>query len=98
MTDDARLEFTARARRDLNHAKSWLTQPGSGRKAHNRYVAILRALLDLRRYPLRWPPAEHAGVRKLSVEAYIVLYEIDGHGEVVTVLRIFGPHQDLSNL
>lgn len=96
MTDDARLEFTARARRDLNSAKSWLMQPGSGRKAHNRYVAILRALLDLRHHPLRWAPAEHMGVRKLSVEDYIILYQISGDDEVVTVLRIFGPYQDRS--
>jgi plasmid stabilization system protein ParE len=94
VTVETRLEFTARARRDLNGAKSWLLQPGSGRKAHNRYIAILRSLLDLRRFPLRWAMTEHAGVRKLSVEGYIVLYQLSGDGEVVTVLRIFAPHQD----
>jgi plasmid stabilization system protein ParE len=98
VTEEARLEFTTRARRDLNGAKAWLTQPGSGRKAHNRYVAILRALLDLRYHPLRWPPAEHIGVRKQSVEGYIILYQISGDGGVVTVLRVFGPHQDRTSL
>lgn len=98
MTVEARLEFTARARRDLNSAKSWLTQPGSGRKAHNRYVEILRALLDLRHHPLRWPPAEHLRVRKRSVESYAILYQINGDGDVVTVLRIFGPYQDRAAL
>jgi len=97
VTAEARLKFTARARRDLNGAKAWLTQPGSGRKAHNRYVAILRALLDLMRHPLRWAPAEHIGVRKQSVEGYIILYQISGDGAVVSVLRIFGPYQDRSD-
>ena len=98
MTQETRLEFSARARRDLNRAKSWLTQPGSGRKAHDRYVSILRALLDLRHHPLRWAPAEHIGVRKLSVEGYVVLYQISGDGEVVTVLRVFAPYQDRASL
>lgn len=94
MTEEARVEFTARARRDLNNAKAWFTQPGSGQKAHSRYVAILLALLDLRHHPLRWAPAEHVGVRKVSVGGYIMLYQISEDDEVVTVLRIFGPYQN----
>jgi plasmid stabilization system protein ParE len=96
--DEARLKFTARARRDLDGARAWLMQPGSGRKAHNRYVAILRALLDLRHHPLRWATSEHIGVRKRSVEGHVLLYQISRDGEHVTVLRIFGPYQDRTSL
>lgn len=97
MTDDFRVEFTERSRMDLRSAKDWLTQRGSGRRSHQRYIAILSALMDLGSAPHRWPASEHVGFRKRSIEGYRILYSIDGARRMVTVRRVLGPGQDLSS-
>lgn len=98
MTADFRVEFTQRSRADLQAAKLWLTQPGSGRRSHARYVAILNALIDLETSPHRWPASEHVGFRKRSIDGYRLIYSIDGGRRTVVVRRILGPGQDQSIL
>ncbi len=98
MSDDFRVELTATARADLQAAKRWLTQPGSGRRAHARYISILKALIDLSTSPYRWPASEHVGFLKHSIEGYRVFYSIDGGRRRVTVRRILAPGQDRSTL
>lgn len=96
MTEDFRVEFTARSRLDLRSARNWLTQPGSGRRSHQRYIAILHALRDLGVSPHRWPASDHVGFRKRSIEGYRILYSIDGARRMVTVRRVLGPGQEAS--
>jgi mRNA-degrading endonuclease RelE of RelBE toxin-antitoxin system len=96
MRDDFQVELTARSRLDLRSAKDWLSQPGSGRRSHQRYIAILEALVDLRVSPHRWPASEHVGFRRRSIEGYRILYSIDGARRMITVRRVLGPGQDAS--
>ena len=98
MSDDFRVEFTARARKDLQAAKQWLTQPGSGRRSHGRYLGMLNAIADLTASPHRWPASDHVGFRKRSIEGYLVIYSIDGGRQTVTIRRIFSPGQETSTL
>ena len=98
MSENYRVEFTTRSHKDLKSAKDWLTQPGSGRRSHARYVAILEALDDLGTSPHRWPRSDHIGFRKRSIEGYRVFYSIDGNRKMVTVRRILGPGQDEAGL
>lgn len=96
MTDLFKVEFTAKARTDLSAAKLWLMQPGSGRRSHGRYLAILKALEDLTISLHRWPTGDHVGFRKRALEDYRILYSIDGGRRMVTIRRILGPGQDLT--
>lgn len=89
-----RLVIPAQARSDLAAAKAWLTQPGSGRRSHPRYIDILRALLTLEESPARWPASGHGGQRRRILHGYSLLYSIDEGRQTVTILRIFGPYQD----
>ncbi|WP_396592724.1 type II toxin-antitoxin system RelE/ParE family toxin [Brevundimonas sp. R86498] len=98
MSQDFRVEFTARSREDVQAARHWLTQPGSGRRSHRRYLALLHALSDLGGSPHRWPASDHVGFRKRSIEGYLVIYSIDAGRRTITVRRIFGPGQETSTL
>ncbi len=89
-----RLIIPAQARSDLAAAKSWLTQPGSGRRSHQRYIDILKALLALEDTPALWPASGHGGLRRRVLHGYSLLYSVDEGRRVVTLLRIFGPYQD----
>jgi len=93
-----RLSFSSAARADLLDAKLWLTQPGSGRKGHERYAALNKAVLELRDGHHRWPVGEFDGVREQPAHGYRIYYQVDdGHREVMA-LRVFGPFQDRTRL
>jgi len=64
------LIVTDRARRDLDQAKTWLTQPGSGLHGRSRYAALLEAMNDLKVAPNRWPLGDNANVRERVCESY----------------------------
>ncbi len=96
-----RLIYAPRARDDINDARRWLTQPGSGPAAWARLDAILSAIEDLRDHPYRWPRGRHSGVReRLCAGGWRALYEVDpdtGRDDTagdVRVLRVYGPGQD----
>ncbi len=96
-----RLIYAPRARDDINDARRWLTQPGSGPAAWAKLDAILSAIEDLRDHPCRWPPGRHSGVReRLCAGGWRALYEVDpdtGRDDTagdVRVLRVYGPGQD----
>jgi plasmid stabilization system protein ParE len=95
------LIFAPRARNDLEAARLWLTQPGSGRAARRRLEAILVAIERLVEHPCLYPLGDHPGVRELPCAGgYRALYEVTpdtGRSETagdVRVLRVFGPGQD----
>lgn len=99
------LIYTPRARNDLNAARRWLTQPGSGPAAWRRLAAIRGNIRALQRHPCRWPVGQHGGVRELPCDGgYRVLYEVQqdtGRDETagnVIVLRVFGPGQSRDHL
>ena len=90
--------FSARARRDLNAAQRWLTQPGSGLKARLKVVRIGRALTELQFRPDRWSVGDHPGVRQRVVQGHVIVYRIDETAMQVRIIRVFGPFQDRSAL
>ncbi|MBX3483523.1 type II toxin-antitoxin system RelE/ParE family toxin [Phenylobacterium sp.] len=98
------LVLSDKAKAELGAAKRWLRQPGAGIRAAARLRRIAEALSDLRRHPCRWPESEHRGVRERSIEGYRILYEVtpdtgrDATAGDVHVLRVFGPHQDRSDI
>ncbi|ACS44157.1 MULTISPECIES: type II toxin-antitoxin system RelE/ParE family toxin [Methylorubrum] len=87
---------------DIASAARWLRQPGSGQTASQRLKLIRRAITDLQFSPLMWPIGDHPGVRERPVRGYRILYTFapsnTGSWGTVTVLRVFGPGQDRSDL
>lgn len=91
------LRIAERARQDIQEAKAWLTQPGSGTRGHTRYASLNRALLELRETPLRWPIGDY-GARERPIEAYRFFYFVDEAARRVTVIRLYGPFQSRLSL
>ena len=98
MNSSYRLSISKEARADLASIREWLLQPGSGRRSHSRYSAILQAVDDLRMGSSRWPLGDIPGVRERPVNGHRVYYRIDEEGKRIRILRIFGPFQDRSRL
>ncbi|MGA9865453.1 MAG: type II toxin-antitoxin system RelE/ParE family toxin [Acetobacteraceae bacterium] len=99
------LIYAPRARDDLDAARRWLTQPGSGPAARRKLAAIWTAVEGLREHPCRYPIGEHPSIRELPCGGgYRALNEVtpdSGRNETagdVRVLRVFGPGQDRGNL
>ncbi len=99
------LSYTDKALADLDAAKDWLTQPGSGPAARRRLAAIWAAIEGLREHPCLRPVGQHPGVRELPcVGGYRALYRVipdTGRDETagdVRVLRVYGPGQDRRRL
>jgi plasmid stabilization system protein ParE len=94
------LIFAPRARDDLDAIRRWLNQPGSGRTAQRRLIAIRTAINRLREHPCLYPVGQHPGVRELPCQgSYRALYKVlpdTGRDETagdIRVLRVFGPGQ-----
>lgn len=47
---------------------------------------------------VNWEPWKSRNVHKVPVDSFVVFYEIDDNGDVVTVLRIFYGGQDIENI
>jgi plasmid stabilization system protein ParE len=91
------VELTEVATADLNDAREWLHQPGSGPVARRRYQALSRAIRTLRSDPMRYRrDPEDARQRIISVEGYRIIYEVTpdtGNNRTagdVTVLAVLG--------
>jgi plasmid stabilization system protein ParE len=94
------LRYTDKALADLDAARHWLMQPGSGAAARRRLTALWSSIDGLREHPCLWPVGQYRGVRELPRDGgYRVLYRIspdtgrDGTAGDVLVLRVFGPGQ-----
>jgi len=98
MDVDWSVTFTARARSDLLAVRRWLHQPGSGLRARLRLAKINRALVELRLSPHRWPDGDVPTIRERPVEGHRIFYQLDETNRTVTILRVFGPFQDRSEL
>lgn len=99
------LSYTDSALADLDAARLWLTQPGSGPRARRQLAAIWAAIERLRDHPCRYPVGQHHGVRELPCDGgYRALYRVhpdtgrDQTAGDVLMLRIYGPGQDQSRL
>jgi plasmid stabilization system protein ParE len=99
------LSYTDEALTDLDAAKRWLTQPGSGPASRRRLTAIWTAIEGLREHPCLYPIGQHPGVRELPCPGgYRALYRVNadtGRDETsgdVRVLRVFGPGQSRDRL
>jgi plasmid stabilization system protein ParE len=94
-----------RARDDIDAARRWLMQPGSGPAAWVKLDPILTAIEDLRDHPCRSPLGRHPGVReRLCAGGWRALYRVrpdtgrDDTAGDVRVLRVYGPGQDRRGL
>jgi len=91
------LRIAERARQDINEAKAWLTQPGSGPRGQARYAKLNQALLDLRETPLRWPKGDY-DAHERPIEGYRIFYTVDEAAGRIVVIRLYGPFQDPAGL
>ena len=96
-----RLSYTEKALDDLDAARRWLTQPGSGPAARRELAAIRADIRRLQQEPCQWAVGDMPGVRELpAAGGWRVLYEVDpdtGRSATagdVRVLRVYGPGQD----
>ena len=93
------LTISAAALRDLEAARDWLRQPGTGDAAARRLTRIRMAIQDLRQHPCKWPAGEHPGVRECPIAGHMIMYEVSpdtGDNRTagdVAILRVFGPRQ-----
>jgi plasmid stabilization system protein ParE len=88
------------AAEDLQEARKWLNQPGSGSKARSRFTQIREAIKELRQAPCTWSAERHPPFRERVVSDYRIIYQVlpdtgDNRtaGDVV-VLRVLGPGQN----
>jgi plasmid stabilization system protein ParE len=100
-----RLRYTENARDDLDAARAWLTQAGSGPAARRRLAAVRADIRQLKQHPCRYPAGQHPGVRELPCDGgYRALYRVhldtgrDATAGDVLVLRVFGPGQSRDRL
>jgi plasmid stabilization system protein ParE len=98
------LRYTDEAVADLEAIRGWLTQLGSGARAHRRLKAIRTAIRRLKKSPCLFAVGVHPHVRELPVAGHRVMYVIepdtgrnDTAGDVI-VLRVFGPGQSRERL
>jgi plasmid stabilization system protein ParE len=96
-----RLIYAQEARDDLEAARGWLTQPGSGLAARRELAAIRADIRRLQQQPCLWPVGDHPGVRELrAAGGHRVFYKVGpdtGHDDTagdVRVLRVYGPGHD----
>jgi plasmid stabilization system protein ParE len=96
-----RVILAPRARDDIEAARRWLMQPGSGPAAWHKLDAMITAIEELRDHPCRFPVGSHPGARELPCAGgYRAVYRVipdTGRDETsgdVRVLRVYGPGQD----
>lgn len=95
-----RVSLSRQAARDLDHAREWLTQPGSGKRGRALWNALQDSRRELRRLPYLGPSSErYPGLRQLVVSGYRVIYLVDPDtGETATagnilIATVLGPGQ-----
>lgn len=95
-----RVSLSRQAARDLDHAREWLTQPGSGNRGRARWNALQDSRRELRRFPYLGPLSErYPGLRQLVVSGYRVIYLVDPDtGDSATagdilIVAVLGPGQ-----
>ena len=100
-----RLIYAQEARGDLEAARGWLTQPGSGPAARRKLAAIRADIRRLQQQPCLWPVGGHPGVRELPCAGgYRVFDKVepdtrrDETAGDVRVPRLFGPGQSRERL
>jgi len=73
-----RLIYAQEARDDLEAARGWLTQPGSGPAARRKLAAIRADIRRLQQHPCLWPAGDHPSVRELpAAGGYHVFYKVE---------------------
>jgi plasmid stabilization system protein ParE len=88
-----RLIYSRAVAHDLANVVEWLTQPGSGDRAHKKLDELMDAVESLPDHPLQHPQDRHnPGSRLAIVHGYAVRFQVLKDGFIV-VERIFGPGQ-----
>jgi plasmid stabilization system protein ParE len=88
------------AAEDVRAARTWLNQPGSGRRARSRFEQIRSAIKELRNTPCLWAVGDQPPYRERVAGEYVIVYEVSpdtGNNQTagdVEVIRVFGPGQE----
>jgi len=87
----SRLIFSPAAADDLLDVAEWLTQPGSGHRAHRKLDDLLDAIEALPEHLQQYPrDPDHPESRLAIIHGYAVRFQLESDG-LVLVRRIFAP-------
>jgi plasmid stabilization system protein ParE len=104
MTQSYAVEYSPEAKIDLKQIYAYiafeLEEKQTARKQTDR---IRKSIRSLNRMPLRyaaadWEPWKSIGIRKMSVDNYVVFYLVDHATQTVTIIRIFYGGRDIENV
>lgn len=104
MTEKYRVVYSPEAYRDLADVYSYIAYTlKEKRTASNHLNRIRQEISSLRTFPERysavdWEPWASMGMRKVSVGNYVVYYQVDRVGRIVTVIRIFYGGRDVEHI
>jgi plasmid stabilization system protein ParE len=91
--------WTRSAARDLEQVQGWLTQPGSGRRAHVTVERIKAAADALATTAMQYAPDPHRPIsRRMVIDRHVVRFRVIAEGDgpgLVVVERVFGPGQEM---
>lgn len=80
-------------RRDIEHIKEWLTQPGAGEIAATKLLELLESIADLPETATRYPAdPDRPSHRYVARHGYWIRFRIGR--DLVFVSRVFGPGQN----
>jgi len=98
------VEFSEMAIKDLEEIfDSIIDTTESLNLVRNSIDKIRASILNLDNFPESFPKPnivnhKHKNLRKMSLGAYIVYYEVNKKNEIVNVVRIFSSKRDIENI
>ena len=98
------VEFSEMAIKDLEEIFDFIIDTTESLNlARNSIDKIRASILNLDNFPERFPKSnfishKHKNLRKMSLGAYIVYYEVNKKNEIVNVVRIFSSKRDIENI
>lgn len=104
MTGEYRVFYAPKAYSDLADIYSYIAFTLKEKRIASKQIRRIRKeVSSLCTFPERysavdWEPWTSLGMRKMSVDHYIVYYQVDLAGKIVTVIRIFYGGRDVERI
>lgn len=104
MTRNYQITYTPEAYTDLKAIYSYIAFSLQEKRIASKQIKRIRAQISsLRMFPDRycvvnWEPWASMGMRKMSVDHYMVYYLVDTVDKLVTVVRIFYGGRDVEHI
>lgn len=104
MTGQYQVLYTPEAYSDLADIYSYLAfSLKEKRVASGQIERIRKEISSLHTFPERysavdWEPWVSMGIRKMSVDHYVVYYQVDLADKIVTVIRVFYGGRDIEHI